>query len=257
MRAGRYPPEDENDAPDPHQALLHASRSCGAGLGGTSSDGGGGNSSDACGGGLGAGGSCSPLLRSCSSGSSLARLRGRRARPLAYVPVVHCGSIRQAAQVVGMQELQCGVAVALGGGAAWGEEEGEEEQPIGVLLQGGEEGEGDAALELGEPEALAPVSSGSSSAAAAAAGVDAGVLAGAVAAAGVLQHVPPAPPGASPKAAHAHAEDLGCVARVRLRFSHHPEWLVPGARLVLRDRSSGRAAAGGYVSLVDAQVLPH
>ena len=44
--------------------------------------------------------------------------------------------------------------------------------------------------------------------------------------------------------------DLGCLARVRLQFVKRPEWLVQGARLVLRDRGSGRAAAVGYVLAV-------
>lgn len=44
-----------------------------------------------------------------------------------------------------------------------------------------------------------------------------------------------------------HDPDLGCLARVRLRFVKRPEWVVEGARLVVRDRSGGRAAAVGYV----------
>ncbi|GAB4819226.1 hypothetical protein N2152v2_006272 [Parachlorella kessleri] len=51
-------------------------------------------------------------------------------------------------------------------------------------------------------------------------------------------------------AAARHDPDLGCLARVCFRFVKRPEWVVPGARVVVRDRGGGRAAAVGYVQSV-------
>jgi hypothetical protein len=50
-----------------------------------------------------------------------------------------------------------------------------------------------------------------------------------------------------------HDPDLGCLALVRFRFVKRPEWLVEGARLVVRDRGGGRAAAVGHVQSVGLQ----
>jgi hypothetical protein len=47
--------------------------------------------------------------------------------------------------------------------------------------------------------------------------------------------------------------DLGTVVSVRFRFTHRPEWLQAGARLIARDRSDGHVAAAGFVTqLLDA-----
>eukprot|EP00775_Hariotina_reticulata_P008727 gene8727-8908_t len=47
--------------------------------------------------------------------------------------------------------------------------------------------------------------------------------------------------------------DLGTVVSVRFRFTHRPEWLQTGARLIARDRSDGHVAAAGFVTqLLDA-----
>lgn len=40
----------------------------------------------------------------------------------------------------------------------------------------------------------------------------------------------------------------GCLARVRFQFVHHPDWLLRGARLLVRDRTTGHLAATGVVS---------
>jgi hypothetical protein len=42
--------------------------------------------------------------------------------------------------------------------------------------------------------------------------------------------------------------DLGSVVCVRLRFTHRPEWMQVGARLIVRDRSDGHVAAAGFVT---------
>lgn len=40
----------------------------------------------------------------------------------------------------------------------------------------------------------------------------------------------------------------GSVVAVRFRFTHRPEWLQVGARLIARDRSDGHVAAAGFVT---------
>jgi hypothetical protein len=52
------------------------------------------------------------------------------------------------------------------------------------------------------------------------------------------------------------SSDIGCLAAVTFTFMHQPEWLVEGARMIARDRSTGRVAAAGYVSAVRPSVLP-
>jgi hypothetical protein len=42
--------------------------------------------------------------------------------------------------------------------------------------------------------------------------------------------------------------DLGTVVAVRFRFTHRPEWMQVGARMIVRDRSDGRVAAAGFVT---------
>lgn len=44
------------------------------------------------------------------------------------------------------------------------------------------------------------------------------------------------------------ASDLGSVVCVRFRFTHRPEWMQVGARLLVRDRSDGHVAAAGFVT---------
>ena len=39
----------------------------------------------------------------------------------------------------------------------------------------------------------------------------------------------------------------GCVALVALEFCQRPEWLRPGARLILRDRCDNRMCGAGVV----------
>ncbi|KAL4451725.1 hypothetical protein ABPG75_007387 [Micractinium tetrahymenae] len=43
-------------------------------------------------------------------------------------------------------------------------------------------------------------------------------------------------------------QDIGCVAAVTFRWMHNPEWLVEGARLIVRDRTTGRTSGAGYVT---------
>lgn len=292
LLSGCYPPEGEGDAAVASLSLadIPLGRSLGAG---DSGDGGLAGSS------LGA--------QSLSLGK---RSSSRRRGSLSYIPVVHCGSIRQAAQVVAMRELpvgrgwgSCNASLAnSGSGNASGVS-----SMAAAALRPGEEGETQRAVqqaleEQQEEDILAGLlgcelcsePSGGSSAAGAMLGVaccagaqsaqhpDPWRLAGAVAAAGVL--LPPplpascgtsAPSGSSsshegegpalPASASAAArqaaalersrsllacEDIGCLAAVTFRFMHNPEWLVEGARLIIRDRTTGRTSGAGYVTAV-------
>jgi hypothetical protein len=47
---------------------------------------------------------------------------------------------------------------------------------------------------------------------------------------------------------------LGTVVAVRFRFTHRPEWMQVGARMIVRDRSDGHVAAAGFVA---ALLDPH
>jgi hypothetical protein len=42
----------------------------------------------------------------------------------------------------------------------------------------------------------------------------------------------------------------GCTARVRFRFVQRPEWLRPGARLIVRDPEDGGTAGAGVIEHV-------
>lgn len=42
--------------------------------------------------------------------------------------------------------------------------------------------------------------------------------------------------------------DAGSVVSVRFRFTHRPEWMQAGARMIVRDRSDGHVAAAGFVT---------
>ncbi|PRW57468.1 Two-component response regulator ARR14 isoform 1 [Chlorella sorokiniana] len=170
LLSGRYPPEGEADQPDPELgADLRPSSSLGAlgtSPGGAASDGGG-----------SFGGRAQSLGR-------LQRSSSRR-RGGAYIPVIHCGSIRQAAQLAGSGSSGCPMHTASSGSTSGCE-------------GGGTAGGSGAALE--RQRSLLPSS------------------------------------------------DIGCLAAVTFTFMHQPEWLVEGARMIARDRSTGRVAAAGYVS---------
>lgn len=295
---GCYPPETDADQPDP--TLLPA--------GGSS------------------GGSGSWGASLSATGSSLGRLQrsSSRRRAAGYSPVVHCGSIRQAAHVVSMRELprECsgagpGAARTGGSRSTCGSSDAEEdEDSLCVLMAGGidllaEPSSGSSSLSCAGPEGGAEPQSPEP---------DRCKLAGAAAAAGVLlpqlslaalaasttsggsgsgSGCEGAAAGGSPGRLAAAlerqrsllaCEDIGCVAAVTFVFMHQPggrggrggggssaevvcmrgsgqcaatldragcrprprhaEWLVAGARLLVRDRSTGRVAGAGYVSAV-------
>eukprot|EP00884_Botryococcus_braunii_P008149 jgi/Botrbrau1/17335/Bobra.0015s0081.1 len=160
----------------------------------------------------------------------------------AYSPVIHCGSVRQAAHVVHMEEVAeevatigkvagCSLASALAAGAALlspyaavpcASSTGHvgrapapamkvEAQASAVQALGPNLGWGDAG-EPGEP--LGDASGGD--------GDERGDLVG----------------------------GPGCTARVRFRFVQRPEWLRPGARLIVRDPEDGGTAGAGVIERV-------
>ena len=43
------------------------------------------------------------------------------------------------------------------------------------------------------------------------------------------------------------ADEESCIAVVTFRFTHRPEWLQEGARMVVRDRTDGCTAGAGVV----------
>lgn len=183
-------------------------------------------------------------------------------RRVAYTPVVHCGSVRQAARVVCVQELP---PPRPGGGA-------------GCVVDGCDLAcavTAAAALLGAAPEAAARASSLSARCQAASPGGDPdqgpgshAPRAAAAGAASTAVSIPCAPaggraldpastgtpasgapwaPGRGEPAGGEGGGDLGCVARVVFEFCHRPEWLQAGARLVVRDRADGCTAGAGVV----------
>lgn len=226
LPAGRYPPEGEADQPDPELGpdLRPSSSSLGAlgtSPGGAASDGGGSFGGRAqslgrvslrrvglacvacCAFGSTVPGPALFTLLPCTSclstaytclptSSTCAQLQrsGSRRRGGAYIPVIHCGSIRQAAQVVAMRELPhsrgCGDLAGLdllGFGSSssegGGSQEDEDSDPLAALMGA------DLFAEPSGGSSSFCVGAGTSGEAAAAQ-PDLCRLAGAVAAAGVL-----------------------------------------------------------------------
>ncbi|GFR43379.1 hypothetical protein Agub_g4451 [Astrephomene gubernaculifera] len=206
--------------------------------------------------------------------------RQRRQRSAAgsggtYVTVVHCGSVRQPAHVLMMQEL-------------FEEEEDlrqEQEQQLWPQGQEGEEAHGGPAgvvqrVTTGTANSSFSELRVSASTRAAAALLQsarndqgahdpqqqhrkhsgAPLLAANVATSGVngsssgngatRTSLPAAGSPASTQHPHASEQDLGCLVRVVLRWQHRPEWLREGAKLLLRDRCDGRVAGAGFVRRV-------
>ncbi|KAL4421140.1 hypothetical protein ABPG77_000775 [Micractinium sp. CCAP 211/92] len=339
LLSGRYPPQGERDEPDPDllsPAGTPLARSLGASAASDSGDGG--------------------LAAASSSLGALQLGRGKRsssrarAGPLSYIPVVHCGSIRQAARVVAMRELppagpsrahdangglgsdggtcRAGSAVnsssildsladLLGGhecGAASGAEGNQtgpaaDEDSLALVAAGGLFAEPSSSrLELAaaphagatpghhtsthlpkrpdEPdqERLAgavaaagvllplqrlqgdsPASScqGGSAAASASSGhasgsegaASAGSVSGAAAAAGTRSHRRDLAAALQRQCSLAGCQDIGCIVAVAFRWEHNPEWLVEGARLIVRDRTTGRTSGAGYVASVQPAAI--
>ncbi|GIL59837.1 hypothetical protein Vafri_14551 [Volvox africanus] len=159
------------------------------------------------------------------------RRRQRTGTACSYVTVVHCGSVRQPAQVLMVQELIDEVP------ANEPRPEGARSSPYScpdlrisastraaaALLHSAS-----VAFPAGHLHPPLPATAADGS--------------GTSASLSSLQ-----PPGAQqPILDH----DLGCLVRVVFRWQHRPEWLREGAKLLVRDRGDGRVAGAGFVRRV-------
>lgn len=175
-----------------------------------------------------------------------------------YSPIIHCGSVRQAAHVVHMEEVPdevattgkvagCSLASAVAAGAALlspypSSSPTTTTSPVlhydasadRAAVQSGSTYPGSASGENGgqkpewTPEALGGESSLGTSG---------------------DSEVPmnDAPCGVDEQKGLVGA---GCTARVRFRFVQRPEWLRAGARLIVRDPEDGGTAGAGVVERV-------
>ncbi|KAK9865507.1 hypothetical protein WJX84_004097 [Apatococcus fuscideae] len=222
LLSGHWPPLDLPDGPTPKGPCLYDSGSDSAG-GGSWND--------------------RPLLGRTSS-----RVSKRRASAgTGYAPVVHCGSVRQAARVVAMQEIARSPLVA--------------PQAHPGITSGSCTA---AAQQSHAGQSLQPVDVPLGPAFGAAA-----VLTASGAAVPGMQGIPSptrsrsrmhGSSGASPQEGRAgeeegskSAHDIGCIARVTLRFLHHPEWLQEDARIIVRDRTDGCTSGAGILEHISWQ----
>ena len=158
--------------------------------------------------------------------------------------MIHCGSVRQAAAVVSMQEVSslhqlgshqqttivdgCDLSSAMAAASALLD-------PASSPASGGSPRQ--ARLSGSSPRLGARLSSDASG------GSGGGWEDGAAHSPdlGCKGHIEPqAAPGASP----------GCIALVRFRFMHRPEWLKAGARLIVRDQTESALAGAGLVQAI-------
>jgi len=183
-------------------------------------------------------------------------------RRVAYTPVVHCGSVRQAARVVCVQERPPPRAGGGRGCVVDGCDLASAVTAAAALLGAAPEGAARASSLSARPQAASPggdpdqgPGSRAPRPAAAGAASTAVSIPGAPAGDRALDPASPGTPAlggpwASGRGEPAGGEgggDLGCVARVVFEFCHRPEWLQAGARLVVRDRADGCTAGAGVV----------
>jgi len=170
-----------------------------------------------------------PGARGASSPQRGVQRSRSRAKLSEYTAVIHCGNIRQLARLELLQEVPEDLVAA---------------GPVRSL----------------HAPAAAPAPAGSSHGVSSA---DAGALQPlhlprSLRAAAALLHAPVRGAGGergSPKAADdADHErlgvDCGCIVMATFRFSHRPEWLRPGARLIVRDRNDGHVSGAGCIQRV-------
>ena len=125
-----------------------------------------------------------------------------------YIPVIHCGSVRQAAQVIAMEELIDAESA---------------EQANNLVIHGCDMTSAVAAAKAlrrsSEPVALQPSSAGS-----------------------LHDRL-----GHALTDDDEEDTDFGTLARVTFRFQQRPEWLLAGSRLIIRDRTDGCIAGAGVI----------
>lgn len=181
--------------------------------------------------------------------------RGRKQRRGSSVGsvhlIVHCNSIRQTARVVSMRELRSACEGDARDGEGDDDDDDQQQQQQQQDLQhhcGLTVSIRAAAALLQGASAVHSDREGSSGCASGDSSGDGsrrprqrrlGGTAASPAAAGAA---------AGSSGASRRASDAGSVVAVRLRFTHRPEWLQVGARLIVRDRSDGHVAAAGFVT---------
>jgi hypothetical protein len=180
-----------------------------------------------------------------------ARSRGskqRHSKGFEFGYVVHCNSIRQTARVVSMQEQRgrstadegdagdrCTVSSSEQQPASSQQQQQEELQrhcgltvsirAAAALLQG-------ASAVHSDQEGSSGCASGDSSGDSSSRPRQRRLGSGTAAGSGAVRR----------------ASDSGSVVAVRFRFTHRPEWMQVGARMIVRDRSDGHVAAAGFVT---------
>lgn len=205
----------------------------------------------------GAAGAASGEAPSSTPALQRAHSRGRKQRRssrLEFAYVVHCNSIRQIARVVCMQELR-------GGAGAEGEEDVSQEQVTSSSVPPGECAGVQQEQDLRQQQLQQHC------------GLTASIRAAAALLQGASAHASDrdGEEGGSSEAASGDSSGegpsrqqrqrrlgsggsvrrpsaAGSVVAVRFRFTHRPEWMQVGARLIARDRSDGHVAAAGFVT---------
>lgn len=136
----------------------------------------------------------------------------KKRQSAAYTPVIHCGSVRQAAQVMAMEEIRLA------------------------------EPANDSSLHLIDGCQL-------SSAIAAAAAMQCYTSEAHLNKAESSTHLSSDGSGDDAHLTGRHS-DVGTIAHVVLKFQHRPEWLMKGSRVIMRDRTDGCTAGAGVIRTV-------
>ena len=128
-----------------------------------------------------------------------------------YTPVIHCGSVRQAAQVVVMEELRPAESTSMGSRH---------------MVDG------------------CDLTSAVAAAAAMQDCTNAGMTTGKL---GSGSNMSSDGSSGEDQLGCAEGAAFGTLARVIFKFQHRPEWLKKGSRIVVRDRTDGCIAGAGVI----------
>ena len=128
-----------------------------------------------------------------------------------YTPVIHCGSVRQAAQVVVMEELKPAESTSMGSRH---------------MVDG------------------CDLTSAVAAAAAMQDCTNAGMTTGKL---GSGSNMSSDGSSGEDQLGCAEGAAFGTLARVVFKFQHRPEWLMKGSRIVVRDRTDGCIAGAGVI----------
>ncbi|GAX84840.1 hypothetical protein CEUSTIGMA_g12261.t1 [Chlamydomonas eustigma] len=157
-----------------------------------------------------------------------------------HTVIVHCGSVRQAAQVLWMQELENPFHEGADSDVVSGELDSKKYCGIrataAILHHGSSEVAGPSGGST--TTAWSSVNEGSSNSS----GVDEMVAGEREGGRGRVGK------NAVRKGVDVGSEDLrGCIVKLCLRFMQRPEWLREGSKLIIRDRADGHIAGAGFV----------